>query len=71
MTGHGNYYAVDGRRSVKNRWPDADTVAAVGGSVCECKTDRRVDLEDIKQHFARRERIGLDEDRAQDGGIDD
>ncbi|RLM32787.1 hypothetical protein [Haloarcula sp. Atlit-120R] len=38
-TGHGNYYDVDGRRSLNERWPNADGVAAVGGLVRELKTD--------------------------------
>ena len=29
MTGHGNYYDVDGRRSLEKRWPDADAVASL------------------------------------------
>jgi hypothetical protein len=39
MTGHGNYYDVDGRRSLDERWPNADAVAGIGGPVREPMTD--------------------------------
>jgi len=70
MTGQGNYYDVDGDRSLDQRWPDADAITTVGGPVREIKTDGGADVEDIEQRLARLERIVFDEDDeiATDGG---
>ena len=60
---HGTHDDIDGR-SLNERWPDADAVAAVGGPVRELKTDGgRVSDADIEQRLARLERIVLDDDQ--------
>jgi len=67
-TGHGNYYDVDGR-SLDERWPDADAVAAVGGPVRHVRTDGgRIADADIDQRLTRLERIVFDEDQEGDDG---
>ena len=66
-TDHSTYDDIDGR-SLNERWPDADAVAAVGGPVREPKTDGgRVSEDDIEQRLARLERIVLDEGDDQEG----
>ncbi|NHN64326.1 hypothetical protein G9463_13610 [Haloarcula sp. JP-Z28] len=66
-TDHSTYDDIDGR-SLNERWPDADAVAAVGGPVRELKTDGgRVSEDDIEQRLARLERIVLDEGDDQEG----
>ncbi|NHN65325.1 hypothetical protein G9463_18755 [Haloarcula sp. JP-Z28] len=64
-TDHGTY--DDDGRSLDERWPTADAVAAVGGPVREVKTDGgRVSDADIEQRLARLERIVLDDDQEDD-----
>jgi len=52
--GHGNYYDVDGR-SLDERWPDADSVAGIGGPVRDLKTDGGQDRDDIKHEVTQRD----------------
>ena len=66
-TDHSTYHDTDGR-SLDERWPTADAVAAVGGPVRELKTDGGcVSDADIEQRLARLERIVLDEGDDQEG----
>ena len=61
MTGHGNYYDVDGRRPLGERWPAADAVAGIGVPVRESVTDGGtvLDIESILDELKSFEGVDL------------